>query len=142
MTTRTLDRLVQRLHTFAADRPPERPDAELLRRFCAGDDPAAFEALVRRHGRLVLSACRRVLDSEADVEDAFQATFLVLWRSARSIRRKPSVGSWLYGVARRVALRARSAAASRQRREQRYEPALAGPLPGPSWREACDALHE
>src|SRR5262249_36538488 len=107
VTTPSLDRLVKRLHpAFDAGRTAAGEDAERLRRFCGAGDRAAFEARVRRHGGLVLAACRAVLADEADVEDAFQATFLVLLRNARSIRRRQSVGSFLYGVARRVALRA------------------------------------
>jgi RNA polymerase sigma factor (sigma-70 family) len=143
VSTRSLDSLVKRLHrAFKADRFAERPDAELIQRFCTANDPAAFEALVRRHGPLVLAACRAVLSSEADIEDAFQATFLVLLKSARSIRSQRSVGSWLYGVARRVALRARAVAAGRQRREQRSAHGeVEAPADCPSWREACEALH-
>jgi DNA-directed RNA polymerase specialized sigma24 family protein len=114
VSTPALDRLVNRLHrALDAGRLADRPDAELIGRFCAAGDPAAFEALVRRHGGLVLAACRAVLADEADVEDAFQATFLALLQNARSIRSRSSAGSWLYGVARRVALRARAAAAGR-----------------------------
>jgi RNA polymerase sigma factor (sigma-70 family) len=141
VTIPSLDRLVKRLHrTVEAGRASAGEDAELIQRFCAAGDHAAFEALVRRHGGLVLAACRAVLADEADVEDAFQATFLVLLQSARSIRRRQSVGSFLYGVARRVALRAKAAAAARQRREQRAAAAEV-PAPEPSWRDACDALH-
>jgi RNA polymerase sigma factor (sigma-70 family) len=91
----------------------DRSDAELLRCFAARREEDAFAALVRRHGPLVLSVCRRLLRQEQDAEDAFQATFLVLARKAASVRRGQSLASWLYGVARHTALRARSDAARR-----------------------------
>jgi RNA polymerase sigma factor (sigma-70 family) len=81
-------------------------DADLLGRYLSARDQAAFELLVWRYHRLVLGVCRRLLSDPADVEDAFQATFLVLARKAGAIRRRASVSSWLYGVARRVALEA------------------------------------
>src|SRR5437763_97968 len=77
-------------------------DGQLLERFLAARDEAAFEALLRRHGPMVLGVCRRVLagaDSAYDSEDAFQATFLVLAHKAASVAARESVGSWLYGVA-------------------------------------------
>jgi C-terminal peptidase prc len=92
-------------------------DAELLERFTAGRDEAAFDALLRRHGPLVLSVCRRVLCHPQDVEDAFQATFLVLVRRAASIRKSESVSAWLYGVAYRIATKARTQASRRRQRE-------------------------
>src|SRR5262249_27726737 len=70
-------------------------------------DEAAFEVLLWRHGPMILGVCRRVLDHDADVEDAFQATFLLLVRKAASIQRGASVAAWLYQTAYRVALRAR-----------------------------------
>jgi RNA polymerase sigma factor (sigma-70 family) len=88
-------------------------DAELLERFVAQRDEAAFEVLVWRHGPAVLGVCRRVLRHEEDAEDAFQATFLVLVRKAGAIGRRQAVGSWLYRVAYRVALRAKAGAAKR-----------------------------
>src|SRR5262245_49186548 len=74
-------------------------DGELLGRYVSQRDEAAFEVLVRRHGPMVLGVCRRVLRSDAEAEDAFQATFLVLVRKAASIRSRALVGNWLYGVA-------------------------------------------
>ncbi len=85
-------------------------DADLLQRWLKARDEAAFELLVWRHGRLVLSVCRRLLDTAQDVEDAFQATFLVLVRKAASIARKQAVASWLYTVAYRIASEARQRA--------------------------------
>ncbi|WP_435008603.1 RNA polymerase sigma factor [Tundrisphaera lichenicola] len=93
-------------------------DGELLTRFADRGDPAAFEALVSRHGPMVLGACRRMLADPHDVDDAFQATFLILVRKARSIGRRELVGPWLYGVAVRTARRARSASARREARER------------------------
>src|SRR4051794_1264880 len=78
-------------------------DAQLLDRFLSRRDEAAFEALVVRHGPMVFDVCHNVLTDSHDAEDAFQATFLILARRAGSIRRPDSLGSWLFGVARRAA---------------------------------------
>ena len=88
--------------------PDDRPDGELLARFLAARDEAAFEALVRRHGPMVLAVCRAILRDPADADDAFQATFLVLVRRAAAIRDRAAVGGWLYAVAGRVARRLRA----------------------------------
>lgn len=96
----------------------EGSDAELLERFAVQRDEAAFEALLRRHGPLVWSVCRRVLAEEHAAEDAFQATFLVLVRKVGLVSKQASIRSWLYGVALRVALRARQQETLRRRREQ------------------------
>ena len=95
----------------------EQTDGQLLDRFVRRRDEAAFEALLGRHGPLVLGACRRLLADEADAADAFQATFLVLVRRAGSVRRSAALGSWLYGVAYRVALKMRRSAARRRAHE-------------------------
>src|SRR5262249_28815866 len=92
-------------------------DAQLLDRFVTSHETAAFESLVRRHGPMVLRVCQRVLNSAQDAEDAFQATFIVLMRKAGAITNRASLGSWLYGVAYRIALKARSQAAVRHVRE-------------------------
>lgn len=68
-------------------------DAALVQRFLATRDEMAFDALVRRHGPLVLAACRRILDDPNDVDDVFQATFVVLARKAGAIRKQASVGA-------------------------------------------------
>src|SRR5437870_5751646 len=93
-------------------------DAELLERFISRCDPAVFAALVRRHGPMVLGVCRRILRHEADAEDAFQATFLVLVKKAASIRPRGLVGNWLYGVARNTALKAKAMIQQRRAKEQ------------------------
>src|SRR5262249_19731676 len=100
--------------------PPDRgmTDRQLLERFLATREEAAFEALLRRHGSMVLGICRRVLRSLHDAEDAFQATFIVLICKASSVATRESVGSWLYGVAYRTAQKARVSAARRRTKER------------------------
>jgi RNA polymerase sigma factor (sigma-70 family) len=102
-------------------------EGELLRRFATRRDPSALEALVVRHGPMVLGVCRRVLVNRDASEDAFQATFLILARKAGSIRDPDRLGPWLHGVAHRVALRSRADRARRQARERTgtEEPAMA-----------------
>lgn len=95
-----------RLFSAAVPAGDHATDDELLRRFAAEQDSAAFELLIRRHADTVWTACRGVLGSEADAEDAFQATFLVLARKARTIR-SASVGGWLHRVAVNAALKLR-----------------------------------
>src|SRR5438105_4529843 len=102
-------------------------DGELLDAFAQRRDAPSFEALVRRHGPMVLGVCRRVLRDAHDAEDAFQATFLVLVRRAAAVPRA-SVGNWLYGVAYRTTLSARRAAARRRARE-RLEVTVPGSIP-------------
>jgi RNA polymerase sigma factor (sigma-70 family) len=94
--------------------PLEASDKVLLDRFVASRDESAFASFLRRHGPMVLGVCRRVLGHAHDAEDAFQATFLVLARQASRISRRGSPGSWLYGVAYRVSLRARRTMSRRQ----------------------------
>lgn len=92
----------------------ETGDGLLLERFTEAREvdqaSQAFEELLARHGAMVYSVCRRILENDHDAADAYQATFLVLARKARSIRKRDAVGSWLYGVAYRVARKARSRA--------------------------------
>ncbi|WP_406695077.1 RNA polymerase sigma factor [Singulisphaera sp. Ch08] len=92
-------------------------DGQLLERFAARSDEAAFEALLARHGPLVLTVCRNLLHDRDDVEDAFQATLLILVRKAGSIQLETSLGPWIYSVAYRVAIRARANRGLRARRE-------------------------
>jgi RNA polymerase sigma factor (sigma-70 family) len=129
-------------------------DRQLLERFLERSDPAASEAaceeLIWRHGPMVLSLCTRLLGDNQDAEDAFQATFLVLVRKAGSIRNPDSLGSWLFGIASRVAAQARSHASLRRRQleclversPERLE-TIAGHDPAesdPSWPELYEEM--
>src|SRR5688572_2651502 len=82
-----------------ADGADALADHELVRRFAEHRDEAAFAALVRRHGAMVLGVCRRLVGHEQDAEDVFQAVFLVLSRKAGSLHDRGAVGPWLFGVA-------------------------------------------
>src|SRR5262245_9916755 len=93
------------------------PDEELLRRYARNCDHQAFEILVHRHGAMVWRVCCNVLGRSQVAEDAFQATFLVLIRKAQAIARPEHLANWLYGVAHRVALRARRSAARQAARD-------------------------
>jgi RNA polymerase sigma factor (sigma-70 family) len=92
-------------------------ESQLLDRFLSRGDEEAFEAILTRYGPMVLAICRRILADPNDVDDAFQATFLVLLKKARSIRDRAVLGTWLHGVARRVAVRAQVNARRRRSRE-------------------------
>ncbi len=119
-------------------------DADLLRRFSDDNDQAAFASLLRRHGGMVLGVCRRVLPNLHDAEDAFQATFLILARKARSHNRwQASVANWLYATARKVSRNARVTAQRRARREARAAVAeVVQAVDGMSGRELLAALDE
>jgi RNA polymerase sigma factor (sigma-70 family) len=112
-----LDVVLRHVRKLAGGRPGGE-DALLVERFVGRRDGEAFAALVARHGPMILGVCRRVLGDGPDAEDAFQATFLVLVRKARSLTRAESLASWLYGVALRVSRRARDGAATRRRCER------------------------
>jgi DNA-directed RNA polymerase specialized sigma24 family protein len=75
----------------------------LLGRYVTDRDEAAFAALLRRQGPMVLGVCNRVLRNDADVEDAFQATFLGLVRKAHTVVPRGMVSNWRYGVAHNTA---------------------------------------
>jgi RNA polymerase sigma factor (sigma-70 family) len=129
-------RLRQLIHQLAGARDPAHnlDDTELLRRFAATGDEAAFEVLVWRHGPMVLGTCRRLLGDSADAEDAFQATFLTLVRKARGVRDGAALAGWLFRVAYRIAVGLR---AERGRRRQR-ERAIAEDVAAPGGRPADD----
>jgi RNA polymerase sigma factor (sigma-70 family) len=115
MAMHQLAPVLQHIRAIADPAPAgDLADGPLLARFAAAGNEAAFAELVRRHGPLVLGVCRRILGDVHAAEDAFQATFLLLVRKGDRLRRPDRLGSWLYGVARRVALRARTVADRRR----------------------------
>jgi RNA polymerase sigma factor (sigma-70 family) len=119
MVNGQLDVVVRHLHRLAGTPGGAEPsDGQLLERFAGRGEEAAFAALVRRHGPMVLGVCRRLLGQAPDADDAFQATFLVLFRRARALHRAGSLAGYLYTVAYHVALKAKANAARRQRREK------------------------
>ena len=119
-------------------------DAQLLQRFLIQRDAEAFEALVGRHGPMVLSVCRGILRDPHDVEDAFQATFLVLVKKGGTIRGRDALAGWLYQVAHRVAIQANTALARRRALERQVgQMAVATSPNGPAASgELLTALHE
>ena len=122
MTTRRVEDVAPQIRSLLAiGSASGLTDGQLLDRFAGGDSEAsglAFEALVERHGPMVLRVCRGVLRDPHDSQDAFQATFLVLVRKAGSVRDRDSLASWLHGVALRVASHARAGLARRRRLER------------------------
>src|SRR6516164_8977579 len=112
MTTEKLARALEGLRSALLRRDGANlTDGQLLGLFLSRRDEAAFAALLRRHGPMVLSVCRRIIGNLHDAEDAFQATFLVLARKAASVVPRDAVGNWLYGVAHRIALNVRTVTA-------------------------------
>ncbi len=112
---------------------------QLLARYLEHRDELAFAALVARHGPMVMGTCRRMLSGRTDAEDAFQATFLVLVRRARSLGPRDAIGPWLHGVAARVSMRARSQACARRQVEPtggELDGCHAGSSPTPSSRRS------
>jgi RNA polymerase sigma factor (sigma-70 family) len=139
-----MDAVLQHLrHVVARPDANGRLDRQLLEQFLAKHDETAFAALVRRHGPMVLGICRRVLRNEHDAEDAFQATFLILAHKTGSIRKQTSPGSWLHGVALRLAVRTKTNAAHRRLRERRRtEMNQANPMADVTWQELRTQLDE
>jgi RNA polymerase sigma factor (sigma-70 family) len=118
MTTQPIRRPLARVRAAELGRDDGPTDGQLLARFVEDRDEAALAALVRRLGPAVLGVCRRVVGDAHLAEDAFQATFLVLVRRAAAIRPREQVGGWVYGVAYRVARRARATRARQLAKEQ------------------------
>jgi RNA polymerase sigma factor (sigma-70 family) len=118
-------------------------DRELLERFVEAKDEGAFTVLIERHGPMVLGICRRALANSHDAEDACQATFLVLARKAASVRKKTSLGSWLHGVACRVAASLTRDRARRKTRELGVDArAPRDPAAEVTWQEVQTVLDE
>src|SRR5262245_26901691 len=135
---RTNHRVAPLLRALADLDCNRKSDGQLLQQFLTFRDEAAFAALIRRHGPMVLGVCRRILRNAADAEDAFQATFLVLVRKAPSVVHRPVLGDWLHGVARRTALKAQGAAARRREQEKAQVRESAPRVPRNDWLPILD----
>jgi RNA polymerase sigma factor (sigma-70 family) len=143
MSQPVLDEVLRYLGKCCSAPCADLGDAQLLERFLTRREETAFTLLVQRHGPMVLSVCQRVLGNAASAEDAFQATFLVLVQRAASIRNQHSLASWLYGVAQRVAAKARDQATARLQRERRAGQMLRKePLDELTWHELRTVLDE
>jgi RNA polymerase sigma factor (sigma-70 family) len=142
MERRSFHPLIQRLLQRVAPHGGVASDSELLQRFASHREESAFETIVWRHGPLVLGVCERLLHDAQAAEDAFQATFLVLVRKGASIHRQQSLGSWLFKVAYRIALRARKRLATEPQAAEMLD------LPAPTgvsdlvWRDLRPVLDE
>src|SRR5262245_7572297 len=121
MARRPLGNVIRQVRRWFAA-PVAESDRELIERFADSRDEPAFAELVRRHGPMVRGVCRRLLPAAADVDDAFQATFLVLAWKANAVRWQESVAGWLHTVARRAALKARTRNSRRQAHERQATP--------------------
>jgi RNA polymerase sigma factor (sigma-70 family) len=144
MAAKALNGVFHRLRALAAVHTSRAcNDRELLERFLTAEDEAAFTLLVERHGPMILGLCRRLLRDRHEADDACQATFLVLARKARSVRKQESLASWLHGVAYRVSISLRRQRARRVRRERSAcKTAVQEPDDGLTWRELRPVLDE
>jgi RNA polymerase sigma factor (sigma-70 family) len=140
MTSASL-RIVSRYLSRLAGPVAEAAAAVLLEGYVRSGDADAFARLVERHGPMVLGVCRRVLGASADVEDAFQATFLSLARQARSIRDRDRLAAWVHRVAVRIARKVRSRAAPPPADEPPRR-SSDDPAANAAWREVCQVLDE
>jgi RNA polymerase sigma factor (sigma-70 family) len=123
MATSPLASVIHYLHRSLDSGSASRSDSDLLARFTIDRDPEAFAELVKRYEAMVMNVCRRLLGNGADADDAFQATFFILARKARSIRNRDSVGSWLHGVAHRLSQQMLSKMSTRMRCEEKMRQA-------------------
>jgi len=114
MDTRHARAVVAHAAALAGRGPTATADSDLLKLFAAEKDEAAFAEIVRRYGQLVWAVCRHLLPSDADADDAFQASFLVLVRNPQSVRDGTRLGPWLNSVAYRICLKARREAGRRE----------------------------
>jgi len=117
-------------------------DGELLHQYVTLRDQSGFAGLVRRHGPMVWAVCRNALRTESDAEDAFQAVFLALVRSAKRIRNRDSLGAWLHGVAVRICLKSRLGNARRLVRETKVALRSNAAKPTESWHDDIVKVHE
>ncbi len=132
------------LKGFRSKDTGQASDGELLRRFVEQRDEAAIATLVQRYGPMVMGLCQRILHQREDAEDAFQATFLVLVQKASTLRRPELLGNWLYGVAYRIARKAKSLEARRLHKEKTAMSIAASkdPATEAEWRDLLSVVDE
>ena len=136
MNAPQLKRTVRRIGRLVVARAETETDSELLRAFRSTGEQAAFGEIIKRHGGLVRAVCRRVLGDQAGVDDAWQATFLVLARRASTLGCTGSLAGWLHGVAYRTALRERRASLRRSKHEAKARTiSVLSPERQAAWRE-------
>src|SRR6202171_1740788 len=141
MATANLSDFLRRLtRGMAAETLADHSDRQLVEKAIAGRDEATFQAIVHRHGPMVYRVCWRVLQHDQDAEDAFQATFLVLAQKLRTVRKQASLASWLHGVARGVALKAKAQDSTRRRREHQAPASQTMPPDDVGWKEFLQIL--
>ncbi len=140
MHSRILDAIRKQVEVMTGE---DEADSSLVARFVASNDAAAFATIVRRHGTMVWGVCRNLLPQDGDAEDAFQATFLALVRSAKTVRNTATLGPWLHGVAVRVATKLKRTAARRKTREGAVaRPEATSPVADSQWDALLAAVHE
>jgi RNA polymerase sigma factor (sigma-70 family) len=144
MNSQVYQKLITHAETLLAPQASDSlSNAELLRRFLKDQDQVAFAAIVRRHGPLVWSVCRQLAANEADAEDAYQACFLALLKSAKTIRNPQALGSWLHRVANRIcknSLRSLSRRRKHERAANRSE--ATRPIAPSTWESWHAIVHE
>jgi RNA polymerase sigma factor (sigma-70 family) len=145
MKSTILQMIVRLSRSLAAEGALQHADDnDLLTRFTSGRDQAAFATILERHGRLVWGVCRGLLPNDVDAEDAFQATFIALFRGATKVRHTQSLAPWLHGAATRIAKKIRLAAARRRGREHRSAKSEIAPpfLSDENWEALNLAVHD
>jgi RNA polymerase sigma factor (sigma-70 family) len=144
MATERMNGVAKNVRAESATLGSEPKDAELLAHFLQTGDQESFARLVKRHGPLVQSVCARFLVDRRDIEDVFQATFIVLASRAGTIRKMDSIASWLYGVAMRLARKVQVRGSRRKQHEQRAAMGRRSEMlpPDAGWREVCSILYE
>jgi RNA polymerase sigma factor (sigma-70 family) len=143
MSNSPMNRVIQHFRRTLLPDEAAITDVQLLDSFVRQRNADALTALVHRHGSMVWGVCRRLLRSEPDAEDAFQATFLVFVRKAATIQDKDKLANWIYGVARQTAVRARLAALKRDGRERLVPQVLEVAVPEhDSWADLLPVLDQ
>ena len=142
MNRQLLQNVLGYVESLTQDRA-EQPDSLLLAQYLDSHDNQAFATLIRRHGPMVWGLCRKLSSTDADAEDAFQATFLALVRGARQLREGDRLPAWLHGVAYRISMKVRRSAARRRHHETTAAPTEAVmPTSESAWGDLLAAVHE